>query len=84
MWPVALLPSRGDCPKLRGSVYRWPVRNNRYLGADTGIVWVLDPDSIAVNVYQKQGVFRTLTADDLIDAPELLPGFSIPVRTLFE
>jgi hypothetical protein len=33
---------------------------------------------------RKSGVFRTLTADDLIDAPELLPGFSIQVRTLFE
>jgi Uma2 family endonuclease len=56
----------------------------RYLAAGTSIVWVLDPDSVTVNVYQAPGVFRTLTADDWIDAPELLPGFSIPVRTLFE
>jgi Uma2 family endonuclease len=56
----------------------------KYLAAGTSIVWVLDPDSVTVNVYQKPGVFRTLTADDLIDAPELLPGFSIPVRALFE
>jgi Uma2 family endonuclease len=56
----------------------------RYLAAGTSVVWVLDPDSLTVNVYQKPGVFRTLTADDRIDAPELLPGFSIPVRTLFE
>jgi Uma2 family endonuclease len=56
----------------------------RYLAAGTSIVWVLDPGSVTVNVYQKPGVFRTLTADDQIDAPELLPGFSIPVRTLFE
>ena len=56
----------------------------RYLAAGTSIVWVLDPDSLTVHVYQKPDVFRTLTADDLIDAPELLPGFSILVRTLFE
>jgi Uma2 family endonuclease len=56
----------------------------KYLAAGTSVVWVLDPDSVTVNVYQKPGVFRTLTADDLIDAPELLPGFSIPVRALFE
>ena len=43
-------------------------------------MWVLDPESVTVNVYEKLGVFRTLAADDLIDAPELLPGFSIPVR----
>jgi Uma2 family endonuclease len=56
----------------------------RYLAAGTSIVWVLDPESITVNVYQKPDVFRTLAADDRIDAPGLLPGFSIPVRTLFE
>jgi len=56
----------------------------RYLAAGTSIVWVLDPDSVSVSVYQTPGVFRTLTADDQIEAPELLPGFSIPVRTLFE
>ena len=47
-------------------------------------MWVPDPESVTVNVYQKPGVFRTLTAADTIDAQELLPGFSIPVRTLFE
>ena len=56
----------------------------QYLAAGTSVVWVLDPESVTVNVYEKLGVFRTLAADDLIDAPELLPGFSIPVRTLFE
>jgi Uma2 family endonuclease len=56
----------------------------RYLAAGTSIVWVLGPDSVTANVYQKPGVFRTLTADEMIDAPELLPGFSIPVRAFFE
>jgi Uma2 family endonuclease len=56
----------------------------KYLAAGTNTVWVLDPDSITVNVYQKPDVFRTLNADDRIDAPELLPGFSVAVRTLFE
>jgi Uma2 family endonuclease len=56
----------------------------RYLAAGTSTVWVLDPDSVTVSVYQKSGAFRALTADDSIDLPELLPGFSIPVRTLFE
>jgi Uma2 family endonuclease len=56
----------------------------RYLAAGTSTVWVLDPESVTVIVYEKHGAFRTLTADEWIDAPELLPGFSIPVRTLFE
>ena len=57
---------------------------NRYLAAGSSVVWVLDPDSITVTVYQKSGAFLTLTADDAIDLPELLPGFSIAVRALFE
>jgi len=56
----------------------------QYLAAGTSIVWVLDPDSVTVSVYEKSGVFRTLNAEDSIDAPALLTGFSARVRTLFE
>ena len=56
----------------------------RYLAAGTSIVWVMDPETVTVAIYHKAGAFRTLAGDDLIDAPELLPGFSVPVRELFE
>ena len=55
-----------------------------YFAAGSSIVWVLDPDSVTVTIYRNSGEFRTLTAGDSIDAPEFFPGFSIPVRTLFE
>jgi hypothetical protein len=45
---------------------------------------VLDPESVTVSVSRKPGVFRTLTADDLIVSPELQQSFSIPVRALFD
>ena len=57
---------------------------SRYLAAGTAIVWVLDPDSVTVTAYQRHGAFRTSTADDWIEVPGLLPGFSIQVRALFE
>jgi Uma2 family endonuclease len=57
---------------------------NRYLAAGTSIVWVLDPDATTVNIYEKSGAFRTLNALDQIDAPSLLPGFSVQVSKLFE
>jgi Uma2 family endonuclease len=49
-------------------------------------VEILSPGDNAARLqrYEKHGPFRTLTADDRIDAPELLAGFSIAVRTLFE
>ena len=56
----------------------------RYFAAGTVVVWVLDPDPLVVTVYERSGSFRTLNADDVIDAPVLLPGFSARVRTLFE
>ncbi len=55
-----------------------------YFAAGTSVVWVVDPESETVDVYERSGSFRTLTADDIIDAPGLLPGFAVPVRTLFE
>jgi Uma2 family endonuclease len=55
-----------------------------YFAAGSSIVWVLDPDSLTVTIYRNSGEFRTLTAGDSIEVPELFPGFSIPVRTLFE
>ena len=56
----------------------------RYLAAGTSIVWVMDPEAVTTTVYRNSGIFQTLNADDLIDAPDLLSGFSIPVRALFE
>ena len=55
-----------------------------YFAAGTSAVWVLDPESKTVSVYERSGAFRALNADDLIDAPDLLPDFSAAVRTLFE
>jgi Uma2 family endonuclease len=56
----------------------------QYLKSGTHTIWVLDPDSETVNVYQREGAFRMLGPNDTIDAPELLPGFSASVRSLFE
>ena len=56
----------------------------QYLKSGTHTIWVLDPDSETINVYQREGSFRMLGPTDIIDAPELLPGFSAPVRSFFE
>jgi hypothetical protein len=46
--------------------------------------WVLDPESETVNIYLNEGSFRMLGPEDVIDAPDLLPGFSASVRSFFE
>ena len=55
----------------------------QYLKSQVHTVWVLDPHSETVNVYQKDAV-KMLGPDDTIDAPDLLPGFSATVRSFFE
>ena len=56
----------------------------QYLRAGTHTVWVLYPDEKRVHVFEASGKDRILEADEILDAPELLPGFSIQVKALFE
>ena len=56
----------------------------QYLAAGCHTVWVLHSERKEVDVYEKSGADRTLRAEDRLEAPELLPGFSILVGDLFE
>lgn len=56
----------------------------QYLRAGSHTVWVVYPETKEVQVFEATGADRILRAGDLLDAPELLPGFSIPVSALFE
>jgi Uma2 family endonuclease len=56
----------------------------QYLAAGTQIVWVLDPKSTTVTIYRRDAPFRTLGPDDVLDAPGVLPEFSVKVAALFE
>ncbi len=51
--------------------------------ARTGMVWVVDPASRAVTVHRSGAGPLTLTERDTLDAPDLLPGFRIPIADLF-
>lgn len=55
----------------------------QYLRAGCQAVWVVYPEEQEVHVHQSRGV-RVLQRDQSLEAPELLPGFSVAVRTLFE
>lgn len=56
----------------------------QYLAAGTHTVWVFDSDRREVDVFEASGAERTLTARQILKAPELLPGFSIRISELFE
>lgn len=48
------------------------------------LVWVANPDTQAVDVYRHDGPTVTLTGDDTLDGAPVLPGFTLPVREVFE
>lgn len=55
-----------------------------YLEAGSGLVWVLWPRFRSVSVYSVDGSYRELGADDELDGGEVLPGFRVEVKKLFE
>ena len=54
-----------------------------YLDAGTRLVWVLLPKRTAVMVYGPDRVGRILTADDILEGGDALPGFRIRVADIF-
>ena len=56
----------------------------QYFVAGCHTVWIVYPDRKEVHVLEASGSDRLLQAGDTIDAPELLPGFSVRVAEFFE
>lgn len=55
----------------------------QYFAAGCHTVWIVYPDRREVNVLEASGTDRLLQENDLIEAPELLPGFSVSVAEFF-
>ena len=47
-------------------------------------VWVVYPRQCMVYAYTSPKEVRVLTVGDVLDGGDVLPGFSIPVQTIFE
>lgn len=55
-----------------------------YLGAGGKLVWVVDPERARVVVYTPPDHVRVVSAAELLDGGEALPGFSCSVAELFD
>jgi Uma2 family endonuclease len=55
-----------------------------YLGANVLTVAVIDPVSQRVHVYSADTENTVLSNKDLLTFPDILPGFEVPVGSLFE
>lgn len=56
----------------------------QYLDAGTHTVWVVYPETRQIHVFESGKKDRILERDDMLEAPELLPGFSVKIDSLFE
>ena len=54
-----------------------------YLETGARIVWIVDPVARTVTTYRPDGSARLLRADETLDGEDLLPGFTLPLATLF-
>lgn len=70
--------SKGNTP---GEMRR---KVKEYCFAGTSLVWLVDPKKRIVTVHSSPDSSVVLTENDTLDGSEVLPGFALPVRRLFE
>ena len=56
---------------------------DQYLAAGAHTVWVVYPKTTDVHTFQRGGVAAIRRAGENLDAPKLLPDFSVMVSSLF-
>jgi Uma2 family endonuclease len=56
---------------------------DEWLRVGVKVVWVVTPATRTVRVHRADGGYAFLRAADILTAPDVLPGFAIPVAGLF-
>ena len=56
----------------------------QYFACGCHTVWIVYPDRKEIHLLEAAGGDRILGVGDTVEAPELLPGFSVPVAEFFE
>jgi Uma2 family endonuclease len=54
-----------------------------YLAAGVRLVWVVDPKTETITVYQSLKQVKVLIAGDVLEGEDVLPGFSLTLKKLF-
>jgi hypothetical protein len=61
----------------RSSREYWP-KVADWLSAGAGLVWVVDPQRRLARVYRLDGTEQIVTAEQVLDGEDVVPGFSAP------
>ncbi len=56
---------------------------NDYLAAGVCLIWLVDPQTQTVTVYQSRKKVHILLIDDALDGADVLSGFTLPLTDLF-
>jgi Uma2 family endonuclease len=81
-WPMAPdLAVEIVSPSETADEVRAKVRD--YLAARTPLVWTIYPRTREVVVHTADGLARAYSDSDVIEHPDVLPGFTCPVAELF-
>ena len=59
-------------------------KSQMWLRHGVTLVWVADPDTRTIDVYRADAPAVTLEEDYTLDGAPVLPGFTLPVREVFE
>lgn len=59
-------------------------KTGEYLGCGVRRVWVVDPETRRVHVFRPDGPPTERGPDDVLDDADVLPGFAVHVKELFE
>lgn len=81
-WPTPdMVLEVGSTPALLSAAHE---KVGEYLAAGVNCVVVLDPPTRSVQVYSADHPVVILQEADTLTLPDVLPGFSVPVRQLYE
>jgi Uma2 family endonuclease len=59
-------------------------KRDEYFSAGTKLTWLVDPSTRTVRIYTNPTDFRLLQETDTLDGGDVLPGFTLSIRTWFE
>jgi Uma2 family endonuclease len=65
----------------------WPkmlIKTGEYLDAGIIAVMLVDPDHETATVYRRDELHQTVHNGDEVSIPDVLPGFTIPLKRFFE
>jgi len=87
-FPEGYLPAAPELVfEVRSHTDRWPTvlaKVAEYLDAGVSVVCVLDDATETAHVYTADQSPRTVTADQKLALPDVLPGFEVVVRRFFQ